>query len=167
MPQRPRDPHPGAPSAPPLESNRVRERDSRSAGAGGRCRRRSCHRRCERRVRQQRRPARGHTDAARAYLSAAAKISALAVGNADAHRRQLADVHGARRRVADASTSKGCRSGRAAACSRTTRSRWTASYVIKAELLQTNLGAVRGLLETHEIEYSVDGAPGVPRDGRR
>ena len=30
-------------------------------------------------------------------------------------------------------------------------------YVIKAELLQTNLGAVRGLLEPHDIEFSVDG----------
>jgi hypothetical protein len=30
-------------------------------------------------------------------------------------------------------------------------------YVIKAELLQTNLGAVRGLVEPHDIEFSVDG----------
>ena len=30
-------------------------------------------------------------------------------------------------------------------------------YVLKAELLQTNLGAVRGLLEPHDIEFSVDG----------
>ena len=30
-------------------------------------------------------------------------------------------------------------------------------YVLKADLLQTNLGAVRGLLEPHEIEFSVDG----------
>ena len=30
-------------------------------------------------------------------------------------------------------------------------------YVLKASLLQTNLGAVRGLLEPHDIEFSIDG----------
>ena len=30
-------------------------------------------------------------------------------------------------------------------------------YVLKASLLQTNLGAARGLLEPHEIEFSIDG----------
>ena len=30
-------------------------------------------------------------------------------------------------------------------------------YVIKADLLETNLGAVRGLIEPHQVEFSIDG----------
>ena len=55
-------------------------------------------------------------------------------------------------------TSKGCRSGtRGGVLARHTFP-LDGQYVIKAELLQTNLGAVRGLLEPHDIEFSVDGA---------
>jgi hypothetical protein len=90
------------------------------------------------------------------YLSAAAKISAVAVGNAA--------LIGASSRTyivrGDASQSEhlvglplGTRGG--------TLAHHTfpldGVYVIRADLLQTSLGAVRGLLEPHEIEYSVDG----------
>ena len=57
------------------------------------------------------------------YLSAAAKISALAVGDATLIGASVADLHGARRCVAERRTSKGCRSGRAAACSHATHFR--------------------------------------------
>jgi mono/diheme cytochrome c family protein len=90
------------------------------------------------------------------YLSAAAKISAVAIGNAAliGASSQTYMVRG------DASQGEhvaglplGTRGG--------TLAHHTfpldGVYVIKAELLQTSLGAVRGLLETHEIEYSVDG----------
>jgi mono/diheme cytochrome c family protein len=90
------------------------------------------------------------------YLAAAAKISAVAVGNTA--------LIGASSRTylvrGDASQSEhveglplGTRGG--------TLAHHTfpldGVYVIRAELLQTSLGAVRGLLEPHEIEYSVDG----------
>ena len=80
--RRPRARQPGAPSAPPPESHRVRERDSRSAGARGR-----------RRVAAAADDVSGGFDnnagmlgvsptLLERYLSAAAKISALAVGDA-------------------------------------------------------------------------------------
>ena len=90
------------------------------------------------------------------YLSAAARISAVAVGNAAliGPSSQTYMVRG------DASQSDhveglplGTRGG--------TLAHHTfpldGVYVIETELLQTSLGAVRGLLETHELEYSVDG----------
>jgi hypothetical protein len=90
------------------------------------------------------------------YLSAAAKISALAVGDASliGPASQTYVVRGDTSQDAHVEgLPLGTRGGVLA--------RHTfpldGEYVIKAELLQTNLGAVRGLLETHELEFSVDG----------
>ena len=115
------------PSARPSpQSRRVRQRDPRSA----RARRRSRRRCCRRTIR-----ASGFDNIAdvlgvspallERYLTAAGKISALAVGSPRSVRARRPTTCAATRRRT--STSKACRSARAAACSCATRSRSTAS----------------------------------------
>ena len=90
------------------------------------------------------------------YLTAAGKISSLAVGDPTPARpaRRSASARTRRR----TSTSKACRSARSAASSRRRRCRSTATYDFSIRLFRTNLGVVRGLEYEHQLEYTVDGA---------
>ena len=90
------------------------------------------------------------------YLSAAAKISALAVGEPDDRRRDpRPTAFAATRRRPNRSTALplGTRGGLLA--------RHTfpldGEYVIKVKLLETNLGSIRGLEYEHQLEITVDG----------
>jgi mono/diheme cytochrome c family protein len=90
------------------------------------------------------------------YLSAAARISALAVGDATLI-GPTSQTYMVRGDVSQDAHIEGLPLGtRGGLVARHTFS-MDGQYVLKADLLQTNLGAVRGLLEPHEIEFSVDG----------
>ena len=91
------------------------------------------------------------------YLSAAAKISALAVGDATLI-GPTSQTYMVRGDVSQSAHIEGLPLGtRGGVLARHTFP-LNGQYVIKAELLETNLGAIRGLLEPHDIEFSVDGA---------
>ena len=89
------------------------------------------------------------------YLSAAAKISALAVGSPAIGpvRRPIACAATRRRPSTSDGLPLGTRGGLLA--------RHTfpldGEYVIKVKLLETNLGSIRGLEDTHQLEITVDG----------
>ena len=90
------------------------------------------------------------------YLSAAAKIAALAVGDPTLL-GPTSQTYVVRGDVSQDAHIDGLPLGtRGGVLARHTFP-LDGQYVIKADLLQTNLGAVRGLLEPHEIEFSVDG----------
>jgi mono/diheme cytochrome c family protein len=90
------------------------------------------------------------------YLSAAAKISALAVGDATLI-GPTSQTYMVRGDLSQSAHIEGLPLGtRGGVLARHTFP-LDGQYVIKAELLQTNLGAVRGLVEPHDIEFSVDG----------
>ena len=90
------------------------------------------------------------------YLSAAAKISALAVGEPEDH-GQLGDLPRPRRCIADRASRGRCRSARAAALLALHTFPLDGEYVIKVKLLETNLGSIRGLEDEHQLEIAVDG----------
>ena len=91
------------------------------------------------------------------YLSAAAKISALAVGDATLI-GPTSQTYMVRGDVSQSAHIEGLPLGtRGGVLARHTFP-LNGQYVIKAELLETNLGAIRGLIEPHDIEFSVDGA---------
>ena len=90
------------------------------------------------------------------YLSAAAKISALAVGDATLL-GPTSQTYVVRGDMSQDAHVEGLPLGtRGGVLARHTFP-LDGQYVLEADLLQTNLGAVRGLLEPHEIEFSVDG----------
>ena len=90
------------------------------------------------------------------YLSAAAKIAALAVGDA-ALLGPSAQTYVVRGDASQTAHVEGLPLGtRGGVVARHTFP-LDGQYVLKASLLQTNLGAVRGLLEPHDIEFSIDG----------
>jgi mono/diheme cytochrome c family protein len=90
------------------------------------------------------------------YLSAAARISALAVGDATLI-GPTSQTYMVRGDLSQDAHIEGLPLGtRGGVLARHTFP-LDGEYVLKAELLQTNLGAVRGLIEPHEIEFSIDG----------
>ena len=90
------------------------------------------------------------------YLSAAAKIGALAVGD-PALLGPSAQTYVVRGDASQTAHVEGLPLGtRGGVVARHTFP-LDGQYVLKASLLQTNLGAVRGLLEPHDIEFSIDG----------
>jgi len=90
------------------------------------------------------------------YLSAAAKISAVAIGDA-ALIGASSKTYLVRGDTSQSEHVEGLPLGTRGGTLAHHTFPLDGTYVIKAELLQTSLGAVRGLLEPHEIEYSVDG----------
>jgi hypothetical protein len=90
------------------------------------------------------------------YLSAAAKISALAVGDA-ALLGPTSQTYVVRGDVSQDAHIEGLPLGTRGGVLARHIFPLTGQYVLRAELLQTNLGAVRGLLEPHDIEFSIDG----------
>ena len=91
------------------------------------------------------------------YLSAAAKISALAVGDATLL-GPTSQTYVVRGDVSQDAHIDGLPLGTRGGVAAHHTFPLNGQYVVQAELLQTNLGAVRGLLEPHVIEFSVDGA---------
>ncbi len=90
------------------------------------------------------------------YLSAAARISALAVGDATLI-GPTSQTYMVRGDVSQDAHIEGLPLGtRGGVLARHTFP-LDGEYILKAELLQTNLGAVRGLLEPHQIDFSIDG----------
>jgi mono/diheme cytochrome c family protein len=90
------------------------------------------------------------------YLSAAARVSALAVGDATLL-GPTSQTYMVRGDVSQNAHIEGLPLGtRGGVLARHTFP-LDGEYVLRAELLQTNLGAVRGLIEPHEIEFSVGG----------
>jgi mono/diheme cytochrome c family protein len=90
------------------------------------------------------------------YLSAAAKISALAVGNA-ALLGPASHTYVVRGDLSQDAHLDGLPLGTRGGVAATHLFPLTGEYVLKVALLQTNLGAIRGLIEPHEIEFSIDG----------
>jgi hypothetical protein len=90
------------------------------------------------------------------YLSAAARISALAVGDATLI-GPTSQTYMVRGDVSQDAHIEGLPLGTRGGLLAHHTFPMNGEYVLKAELLQTNLGAVRGLLEPHQIEFSVAG----------
>jgi hypothetical protein len=90
------------------------------------------------------------------YLSAAAKISALAVGDA-ALLGPSAQTYMVRGDASQTAHVDGLPLGTRGGVVAHHTFPLDGQYVLKATLLQTNLGAVRGLIEAHDIELSIDG----------
>ena len=89
------------------------------------------------------------------YLAAAAKISALAVGDPDT--APPSDTYRVRGDCRRTSTSMGCRSARSAACSSPHVFPLDGEYVIQIRLFRTNFDNPRGLEYPHEFEITLDG----------
>ena len=90
------------------------------------------------------------------YLSAAAKIGALAVGDA-ALLGPSAQTYVVRGDASQTAHVEGLPLGTRGGVVVRHTFPLDGQYVLKTNLLQTNLGAVRGLLEPHDIEFSIDG----------
>jgi len=90
------------------------------------------------------------------YLSAAAKIGALAVGDA-ALLGPSAQTYVVRGDASQTAHVEGLPLGTRGGVMARHTFPLDGQYVLKASLMQTNLGAVRGLLEPHDIEFSIDG----------
>jgi mono/diheme cytochrome c family protein len=90
------------------------------------------------------------------YLSAAAKISAWAVGDASLIGAG-SETYLVRGDVSQTEHVEGLPLGTRGGLLARHTFPLDGEYVIKVKLLQTNLGAVRGLLEPHQIEFLVDG----------
>jgi hypothetical protein len=90
------------------------------------------------------------------YLSAAAKIAALAVGD-PALLGPSAQTYVVRGDASQSAHVEGLPLGTRGGIVAHHMFPLDGQYVLKASLLQTNLGAVRGLLEPHDIEFSIDG----------
>jgi hypothetical protein len=90
------------------------------------------------------------------YLSAAAKIAALAVGDS-ALLGPSAQTYVVRGDASQTTHVEGLPLGTRGGVVARHMFPLDGQYVLKASLLQTNLGAVRGLLEPHDLEFSIDG----------
>jgi hypothetical protein len=89
------------------------------------------------------------------YLSAAAKISALAVGSPPSPRIRIPIACAATRRRPIRTTT--CRPARRGGLLAQHTFPLDGEYTIKVKLLQTNLGSIRGIEDTHQLEITVDG----------
>jgi hypothetical protein len=102
------------------------------------------------------------------YLSAAARISALAVGSPSIS--AASEMYRIRGDTSQTGQSEGLPPGTRGGLSATHTFPLDGEYVIKVKLLEINLGAIRGLEYEHQLEISVDGervllAPvGGPKD---
>ena len=153
----------GAASA---QSRRVRQRDSRSARARRGRRRRCCRRTYAAFGFDNVADAQGSSPALlQAYLAAARKISAVAVG--DPRMAAGSDTYTARQDLSQDVHLEGLPLGTVGGLRARHAFPVDGEYEFQVRLYRTNLSAIRGLEDPQEIELTLDGEPNPPRERRR
>ena len=164
------DEQPGPLRPAPLEPHRVRQRGARSARRHGRRRGPAAERRRRLRVRQHReRRSKTSPLLLERYLTAGLRVAELAVGDAERRARDARPTRSApsSRRT---STSKGCRSARAAASLVSHTFPADGEYVFSGRLLKTvaeGLVGVEGHETPHLFVVTIDGRAGLLGADRR